>query len=523
MQSLISSLSAVFVAALVVVAASGLLGWFTLYVYLKVRRRVLDHALEVEIPARDRHEVGRARSAGGNLPRVTVQIPIFNERLVVRRAIRAAGRLDYPRERLQVQIVDDSNDDTTAVAAKLVEKYQAEGLDIELVHRDHRAGYKAGALAAALERATGEYVAILDADFEPGADFLRRTIACFDADPALGLVQTRWGHLNGDASLLTAAQAISIDRHFAVDLMVRFGADYFPKFSGSAGVWRRTCIDDAGGWHGDTLCEDLCLSTRAFLRGWRFQLLPHIAVPAEIPDSISAFKNQQERWSQGSVQCLIKYGREILAARRQPLTGRVYVMLKMSGYMTALMPIVMLLCLVPLVALGWKAPLSLSLVVLAAAGQPIVYITAQRALYPRWWRRMIHLATLMIVAVGMSPAVTRGALRAVTGRVSPFVRTVKGRQGWRYYRQPFDGLLIGEMFLTAYAAVGLAACVVQRTLRPVPFFLACLAGFGYVSLKGLQEQWSMFGRRARALAATADSPAGIMRDAARYVSSGRAR
>lgn len=492
-------LAAVFIAALAVLAGYGLLGWYTLYLYGKVRQRV-QAAAEADDDAVLGGAVsggavsGGARRRGGrlwsldDLPPVTVQIPVYNELLVVERAIGSACALDYPRQRLQIQVIDDSTDRTTDRAASLVRYRRAAGVKIEIIHRDHREGFKAGALAHALETATGEYIALFDADFEPPPDFLRRTIACFEDDPCLGLVQGRWTHSNRSASLLTAAQAMSIDRHFAIDQTVRFGADYFPKFNGSAGVWRRACIEDAGGWRGDTLCEDLCLSTRAFLKGWRFRLLPQVTAPAEIPTSIFGFKNQQARWAQGSVQCLLKYGRDILRAHDRPLAGRLYALLIMSGYITALMPILMLLSLVPLIALGWTAPPALSLLLLAAASQPILYTASQRALYRDWPQRMVHLVTLLIVGLGMSPAVTRGVARAVTGRASPFLRTVKGHEGWKVYPVPYDWLQAAEQFLLAYAVLGLVVCARQQVLRPVPFLLACVAGYGYVSLTGARER-----------------------------------
>jgi cellulose synthase/poly-beta-1,6-N-acetylglucosamine synthase-like glycosyltransferase len=225
----------------------GILGLITLWLYWRHRH--------VEFPLPE--------LAPSKLPPVTVQLPIYNERYVVDRLINAAVSLDYPRDRLQIQVLDDSTDDTTQRAGMLVERYRDVGVDISLLHRSHRQGYKAGALSEALAQAQGEYLVIFDADFQPPADFLRQTMPHFKTEPRLGMVQARWGHLNSYDSPVTAAQAIALDKHFVMEQTVRHRANLFPRFNGAGGIWRRACLTDAGGWQVDTVCEDLCLSTRA--------------------------------------------------------------------------------------------------------------------------------------------------------------------------------------------------------------------------------------------------------------------
>ena len=278
MQQLLATL---YILVLSGMAAYGCLGVVTLFYYR--RHRAERHALFVV------HEDA--------LPPVVVQLPMFNERFVVERLIDAAAQLDYPRDRLHIQVCDDSADQTTTLVRQLVEKWRAQGVSIELLHRTDRVGYKAGALQAALDRLPNEpsLVAIFDADFVPSADFLRRTVPHFLHDDTLGVIQTRWGHLNPEQSTLTRAQAIAIDKHFMLDQLVRHRARLFPKFNGSGGIWRRDCLVAAGGWEADTVCEDLCLSTRAVLEGWRFKLLDDVTAAAELPNTIAAFKTQQAR------------------------------------------------------------------------------------------------------------------------------------------------------------------------------------------------------------------------------------
>ncbi len=262
-------LSAMYLLAAAGIAVFGILGMVTLFHYIRHRHETFPCPEVAEI----------------DLPPVTIQLPIYNERFVVERLIRAAIDLDYPRDKLQIQVIDDSTDDTTEIAAAQIKLCRQLGIDIQLIHRSNRHGYKAGALGEALATAHGEFIAVFDADFQPQHGFLLNTIPHFLLDERLGMVQTRWGHLNPFDSQLTAAQTIALDKHFAMEQSVRHRAHMFPKFNGSAGVWRRTCLVDAGGWETDTVCEDLCLSTRAILKDWDFLYLNEVVSPAELPSS----------------------------------------------------------------------------------------------------------------------------------------------------------------------------------------------------------------------------------------------
>lgn len=447
--------------------------------------------------------------APDQLPDVTVQLPIYNERFVVGRLIDAAARLEYPVDRLQIQVIDDSTDDTTEIARGFVERYRAQGVAIDLLHRDNRQGFKAGALQAALQQATGEFIAIFDADFAPESDYLMRTIPHFLSDVRLGMVQARWGHLNPQTSHLTGAQTIALDKHFAMEQTVRHRANLYPKFNGSAGVWRRACLEDAGGWQDDTVCEDLCLSTRAILKGWRFRFLNDVEAPAELPTTISAYKNQQARWAKGSTQCLVKFGPSIWADSRQRLVARIYALLSMSGYLTHVLLLLLLLVQVPLIILGYRPPPGLLIFAIAGIGQPLLFLLGQRELYADWPARLRFAPTLLLVAIGLAAANTRAILQALFARQHTFVRTPKGgelslempgvgsgasvilhgRPASRY-RLPVDWIVMVELFLAAYAAVGLTICLRTGNLGPMFFMLTCTLGFSYVALASIREQLS---------------------------------
>ncbi len=476
-------LQALMALALGGLALYGYLGLYTAVQYLRHRRQAED--LTAVDPAL--------------LPSVTVQLPLYNELFVVERLLRATAALDYPRDRLQIQVLDDSEDATTARVAALVHGYRRSGLQIELIHRQQRAGYKAGALGNGLASASGELIAIFDADFAPPADFLRRTTPYFLADPQLGLVQTRWGHLNEADSLLTAAQALALDKHFAIEQTVRFRARLFPKFNGTAGIWRRACLEEAGGWHSDTVCEDLCLSTRAVLAGWRFHYLPHVVAPAELPCAISAYKNQQARWAKGSTQCLVKYGGDIWHERRQSVAARLYALLSMAAYSTSLLLILLLLAQGPLLLLDTPLPALLPLLGLAGVGQPLLFIMGQKKLHRDWTRRLWRLPGLLFIAIGLSATITRAVLQGLGRGRHTFVRTPKqgDRRGEAGYHLPFDAIVVVEALLALYAAAALALAMTQSAYSSIPFLLSCLAGFGGVAMMTLAEQLRIHARAGR--------------------------
>jgi len=401
----ISWLSHVYVFSVAGIALFGLLGSITLFYYHRHRHR------KYSCPKIDQED----------LPSVTVQLPIYNERYVVQRLIESAVKLDYPRDRLQIQVIDDSTDDTTDRAAKLVDSFGKAGVNIELHHRQHREGYKAGALGNAIRHATGEFIAVFDADFVPDPDFLLKTVPHFIGNQRLGMVQARWGHLNPDDSQLTAAQSIALDKHFAMEQTVRHRANMYPKFNGSGGVWRRKTVEDSGGWLSDTVCEDLCLSTRAILRGWKFRFLNDVVAPAELPTTLSAYKNQQARWAKGSTQCLVKYGPSILRDQDHSILARSYALLSMAGYTTHLLLLILLLVQVPLIFLGFRPPIYLLIFGIIGLSQPILFVLGQKETYPGWWRRLRYFPAMLIIAIGLAPANSRAIVQTFFGKNHVFI------------------------------------------------------------------------------------------------------
>src|SRR5467141_4703803 len=289
--------STCYLSVLIGLSAYGIHRYFIIYLYLKYRKRM-------PVPARHFEK----------LPKVTVQLPIFNEMYVAERLLRSVSELDYPRELLQIQVLDDSTDETREITAACAEELRQRGFNVQRIHRTDRTGFKAGALAVGLDAAEGEFVCILDADFVPQPDLLKRTIHFF-TDPKIGMIQTRWGHLNRGYSLLTRMQAIFLDGHLLLEQTARSRSGRFFNFNGTAGLWRKTCIDQAGGWQHDTLTEDLDLSFRAQLKGWRFVFLPWVVTPAELPVDMNGFKSQQHRWVKGSMQTSKKLLSDVLQAR----------------------------------------------------------------------------------------------------------------------------------------------------------------------------------------------------------------
>jgi cellulose synthase/poly-beta-1,6-N-acetylglucosamine synthase-like glycosyltransferase len=285
-------------------------GWhryYLVYLYMKNRDKVPNEDLPLPSLA--------------EMPPVTIQLPIYNEMYVADRLIDAVCEMDYPRELLEIQVLDDSTDETREIAELAVRRHAARGFDIKYLHRVDRTGFKAGALEAGLRVAKADYIAIFDADFIPSKDFLLKTLPHFD-DAKVGMVQARWGHINADYSLLTKIQAILLDAHFILEHGARNRAGCFFNFNGTAGIWRRAAIDSAGGWQHDTLTEDLDLSYRAQLRGWQFRFLPHLVSPAEVPVEMNSFKSQQHRWAKGSIQTCMKLLPTILRSN-QPLKVKV--------------------------------------------------------------------------------------------------------------------------------------------------------------------------------------------------------
>jgi len=425
-------------------------------------------------------------------PRVTVQLPIYNELHTAERLLDAVAGLDYPRHRLEIQVLDDSTDGTRQLVAGVVARLRAQGLDAVHLVREDRVGFKAGALAAGLEQAQGEFVAVFDADFIPEPDFLQRLVPHF-ADPAVGCIQARWGHVNRDYSALTQVQALGVDGHFVVQQTARSQAGLFLNFNGTAGIWRRTCIEDAGGWRGDTLTEDLDLSYRAQLRGWRIAYLPGVVVPAELPAQIGAFKRQQARWAQGSIETALKLVGPLLRSD-QPLAVKLEGVMHLTGYLVhPLMLAVILLTLPVSFSRSWVL-LAIPWFVISAAGPPLLYVVAQLADRDQGRRRLRYMPLLIMVGMGLCLNNTAAVLRGLLGIHRDFQRTPKfdlrrTADTWfgSVYAQGSDWMVWPELGLSVLVLAFLILYRVRWTF--VPWLLLNAGGFAYVSIVNLIQAY----------------------------------
>lgn len=421
-------------------------------------------------------------------PRVTVQIPLYNERWVAARAVEAACALDYPRDRLEIQVLDDSDDETAALVAAVVATQRERGIDVHHLRRTSRVGYKAGALAHGEQQASGELIAVLDSDFVVPPDFLRRGVLPF-ADPVVGCVQARWGHLNRESSLLTRIQAVLLDGHFAVEHAGRAAAGCMFNFNGTAGIWRRTAIREAGGWTHDTLTEDLDLSYRAQLAGWRFVFLPDLVVPAELPAEISAFKSQQDRWTRGSMQTARKMLPRVLASALPRMVKREAVLHLLANLAY---PLVVVLALLAPLALGlrWGDPpwvlLALDLPLFLGGTVAIAwfYVASQRQQGRSRWFALALIPALMALGIGMAIHNSRAALGGWWRRGGEFRRTPKlglvdGLQAPRTATtrgRRLEPTMLGELLLMGWLAAATALAIEAKMWPALPFLGLFLAG-----------------------------------------------
>lgn len=447
---------------------------------------------------RHRGNIPRKPPDPAQWPKVTIQLPIYNEQYVVERLLDAVARIDYPRDRLDIQVLDDSRDETQEIARACVGRYEALGLPIRYLHRTDRTGFKAGALAAGLESATGELVALFDADFVPTSDFLRRTVPYF-ADPKIGMVQTRWTHLNRSYSLLTRVQAMLLDSGFGMEHLSRSRSGAFFHFTGTAGVWRRTAILDAGGWEADTLTEDIDLSYRAQLRGWRFIYLLDMECPSEVPVEMNAFKEQQARWAKGGMQVCKKLLLRVLRSKES-----VRVKAEAFVHLTAPINATLMICfsalILPSMALAYRGPLQWLLFdasVVSTFSVIAYYLAAQCVIYPRTWVRSIpYLPIMFAVGFALSLRVSKGILEALFGIKSDFVRTAKfnidGRAGfWRAhkYRNRAGWMPYLEIAFALYVVFTLIYSIQARNYRTIPCLLLLIWGLLYVALMSLNQDW----------------------------------
>src|SRR5487761_1116458 len=430
-----------------------------------------------------RHNVPGPPPPVSEWPKVTIQLPIYNERYVVERLVDSIAQFDYPHELLDIQLLDDSTDETQQVARACVERHRELGVPITYLHRANREGYKAGALQEGLKSATGEFVAIFDADFLPPSDFLRRTVPYF-ADPRLAMVQTRWSYINRNYSALTEAEAILLDGHFVIEHGARYRRGSFFNFNGTGGVWRRSAIDDAGGWQHDTLTEDTDLSYRAQLRGWHFLYLPDVECPSELPVEMNAFKSQQARWAKGLMQTAIKILPRVLQSDEPG-----YVKTEAIFHLTAI---------IMRFYQGWfqMCLIDLPLFLASTCSISSFYLASQRVLYPKtWWRAIFYLPFVMAIGIGLSVRNAVAVIEALAGKQSEFVRTPKYRiEGQergaplkRRYRNHVGWVPYAEVVLGLYFAATVLYAIQNENYVTVPFLLLFVWGYLYTGLMSLGQ------------------------------------
>ena len=481
---------------LFVLAVYGLHRYWLVYCYYKYRQNLPGPAPEIS-----------------EWPRVTVQLPIFNERYVIERLVEAISRFDYPRELLDVQVLDDSTDETTQIARECVERYQALGMPIVYLHRTNREGYKAGALAEGLKSAKGEYVAIFDADFLPEPDFLRRTLPFF-AIAKVAMIQTRWTYVNAGYSLLTEVEHILLDGHFVVEHGARSRSRAFFNFNGTAGVWRRTAIEDAGGWQHDTLTEDTDLSYRAQLRGWQFLYLPEIECASELPVEMNAFKSQQARWAKGLMQTAKKILPRVMRSDESwHVKGEAFFHLT-ANISYPLMVVLSTMLLPAMIVRFYQGTfqmlvIDLPLFLASTCSISSFYLVAQRNLHPKTWKRtFLYMPFVMATGIGISIRNAVAVMEALFGKESEFVRTPKynldaknsaveiqaapaPHKSWSLlsYRKRGGWLPFAEIALGLYFAATVVYAFKNENYATIPFLLLFVWGYLYTGCMSLGQAY----------------------------------
>jgi cellulose synthase/poly-beta-1,6-N-acetylglucosamine synthase-like glycosyltransferase len=532
-----NALVAFYVTCLVAVALYGFHRYVLLYLYRKYKHNTYTPLADF-LPDR--------------LPRITIQLPMYNEDLVAERVINATCQIDYPLDKLEIQVLDDSTDHSADIAKAAVEEWSAKGYPIKYIHRDNRVGYKAGALAEGLKQSSGEYIAIFDADFIPPKDLLRNVVHYF-TDDKVGMVQVRWDHLNRDASILTRSQAIFLDGHFVIEHTARNRSGRFMHFNGTAGVWRRACIDDGGGWEHDTLTEDLDLSYRCQMKGWQFVYLPQFCAPAELPPEMIAFKQQAHRWTKGSFQTAIKLLPKVLKSKHLSYRIKTEAFFHLTN--TVVYPLMVLLTVLmfptffnnlsPFQGKSWSQYLfSATLFVMATCSSGMFFVWGQRELLGKeaTWKSIVYIPVLMALGVGICLNNTKAFFEAIWGAIrkkpSEFVRTPKygvtgkTRQSWgrsppgpstapvdpprdatdavepastaavpqppRYFTFKRLALPIIEIAFGCYMACCIYISVAMYlwwgekwSLASVPFLLIFASGYFYVGMGSVYALWHM--------------------------------
>ncbi|HXK59802.1 MAG TPA: glycosyltransferase family 2 protein [Acidobacteriota bacterium] len=465
-----------------ILAVYGLHRYYLVYLHFKYRDKEARPAGRLEI-----------------LPKITVQLPIFNEMYVVERLIDHVCRFDYPRDLLEIQVLDDSTDETQRLAQRKVREYAEQGFDIHYIRRPERVGYKAGALDHGLKTATGELIAIFDADFTPRPDTLLNLVDYF-SDPKVGMVQIRWEHINRDYSLLTNVQSIMLDGHFILESATRYRSGRFFNFNGTAGIWRRAAIEDAGGWEHDTLTEDLDLSYRAQMKGWKFVFVPHLTAPAEIPVDVNAFKSQQYRWAKGSIQTCKKILPRLLFSDL-PLPVKAEGFFHLTANIAYPLMVVLGLMLLPALIVrfhqGWFELLLLDLPLFMAATFSVssFYIVSQKEIYVDWRSRLWYLPFLMSVGIGLSINNSKAVIEAFLGKESSFVRTPKfsvrnSGDNWteKKYRLPSGMAPFIEIAFGIYFSLMIMYALDGGLYATVPFLMLFMVGYFYTGFLSLFQR-----------------------------------
>ncbi len=443
----------------------------------------------------------------GDFPKVTIQLPIFNELYVAERLIRKVMAINYPKDRFEVHVLDDSIDETQDICKKLVAEYQKSGYRIEYLHREDRVDHKAGALREALAKAEGDYITIFDSDFLPPEDFLLKTLPHF-SNSDIGMVQTRWGHLNQDYSILTKAQSLAIDSHFVLEQSTRSDYGLWLNFNGTAGVWRKSCIEDAGNWQGDTLTEDLDLSYRAQLRGWRFIFLQDVVSPAELPVEMTSYKAQQFRWAKGSLQTAIKLIGQVIRSP-YPLRKKLEGIIHLTYYSVHPLMLFNLLWTLPLISvqhrffqdfslMGYPVATLIGMVfmILGTSAPSFFLLYTQRELTGSWTKRLRWLPYMFLAGLGIAIHITKAFLEAVFRKKSSFIRTPKfdisvTRNGWfrKQYTIPIDFITVLELAAAVYAMIVTYYAFSYGIPLAATFPILFAISFSYVGLTAIFQRF----------------------------------
>ena len=439
------------------------------------------------------------------LPRVTVQLPIYNEQFVIDRLIEAVCAMEYPKDRLEIQVLDDSTDETREVASGIVARYAALGHPIEYIHRTNRHGYKAGALDAGLKLAKGEFVAIFDADFVPPPEWLMKVIHHF-GEPEIGMVQTRWTYLNRDYSILTQIEAILLDGHFILEHVARARSGEFFNFNGTAGMWRRKAIYDGGGWQHDTLTEDTDLSYRSQMAGWKFKYLPDVECSSELPIEMTAFKTQQARWAKGLIQTSIKILPKVFRSNT-PRRNKVEAVYHLTANLSYPLMVIMSALLIPAMICrfyqGWFQMLLIDVPLFTASSFSIAvfYVMSEREIFPKTWKKTFYyLPFLMALGIGLTITNTKAVIEALLGIKSAFVRTPKyrvARKGEKSqaakYRKRLKLAPWIELLMGCYFAGAIYYTFTNNNFFTAPFLILFVFGYWYTGLmsllQGRFERW----------------------------------